>query len=184
MYKRQTFGTHVVGTTDFHYENWYAASNFLSYGGKLDVVRAGGGTLANSNAGVAAAAADLSGTSRIDNYEDFINNHDDDTNWYFAAKNAGFWGENLKVAIIDNYADQTVTTPAGGFTTGNLAAVTVGFAVTMAQSGVSVGVGTTALATGYLKGIVVAKSTTGFDVKVTGKVDAAGSETLAEYQQN
>ena len=178
------FGTPGVGTTDFHYENWYAASNFLSYGGKLDVVRAGGGTLANSNAGVSAAAADLSGTSRIDNYEDFINNHDDDTNWYFASKNAGFWGENLKVAIIDNFADQTITTPSGGYTTGNLSQVTVGFAVTMKQSGVSVGVGTTAAATGYLKGIVVAKSTTGFDVRVTGKVDSAGSETLVDYQQN
>ena len=179
-----TFGTPGVGTTDYHYENWYAASNFLSYGGKLDVVRAGGGTLANANAAVGAANADMSGTSRIDNYEDFINNHDSNTNWYFAAKNAGFWGENLKVVQIDNYADQTVTTPAGGYTTGNLAATSVGFAVTMAQSGVSVGVGTTAAATGYLKGIIIAKSTTGFDVKITSKVDSAGAETLASYQQN
>ena len=179
-----TFGTPGVGTTDFHYENWYAASNFLSYGGKLDVVRAGGGTLANANAGVAAAAADMSGTSRIDNYEDFINNHDDDTNWYWAAKSAGYWGENLKVCQIDNYADQTITTPSGGYSSGNLAATSVGFAVTMAQSGVSVGVGTTAAATGYLKGIIIAKSTTGFDVKITSKVDSAGAETLVSYQQN
>ena len=27
-----TFGEPGVGTTDFHYECWYGASNFLSYG--------------------------------------------------------------------------------------------------------------------------------------------------------
>ena len=49
------FGKPGVGTTDYHYETWYAASNFLSYGGKLDVVRSVGGDLNTANAAVGAA---------------------------------------------------------------------------------------------------------------------------------
>ena len=52
----EVFGTPGLGLTDYHYETWYAASNFLSYGGQLDVVRSGGGELNNANAGVGIAS--------------------------------------------------------------------------------------------------------------------------------
>ena len=42
-------------TSNYQYESWYSASNFLSYGGSLKVVRCAGTNLKNSNAGVAAA---------------------------------------------------------------------------------------------------------------------------------
>ena len=70
------FGGPGVGLTDYHYETWYAASNFLSYGGQLDVVRAGGGNVAgsqmvNANAGVGIASTT---TLVIENYDDYNNN--------------------------------------------------------------------------------------------------------------
>ena len=173
-----TFGEPGVGTTDFHYETWYAASNFLSYGGKLDVVRCVGGDLNTANAGV--------GTSKItlllEGYDDYINNQADDTTWYFSAKNPGHWAENIKVAVIDNASDQVITPT---FETGSIASnVTVGYGVTQVLTGVSVGVGTTAAASGYLKGIVTAKGTTTIDVRVVSTVAADGTETLVDYQQN
>tara|TARA_Y100001973_G_scaffold92219_1_gene141703 strand:- start:1125 stop:3311 length:2187 start_codon:yes stop_codon:yes gene_type:complete len=175
-----TFGTPGAGTTDYHYEAWYSASNFLSYGGKLDVVRCVGGDLNTANAAVGAASTTL----LLEGYDDYVNNQADDTTWYFASKNPGFWAENIKVAVIDNVADQTLTPT---FEVGTIASnVTVGYAVTQALTGVSVGVGTTAAATGYLKGIVTKKGTgnTTIDVRVTSKVAADGTETLVDYQQN
>ena len=61
--------------TDAQYEYWMTASSYLSYGGVLKVVRAEGPTLANANAGVNAASATLTGANRIDNYDDYLNNH-------------------------------------------------------------------------------------------------------------
>ena len=171
-----TFGLPGVGTTDYHYETWYAASHYLSYGGKLDIVRCVGGDLNTANAAVGLANTTL----LLEGYEDYINNQADDTNWYFAAKNPGSWAENIKVAIIDNVADQTITPT---FETGTLASFSVGAGVTQALTGVTVGVGTTAAATGILKGIVTAKTSTGFDVRVVSTV-IGGTETLVDYQQN
>ena len=173
----EVFGEPGVGTTDFHYETWYAASNFLSYGGKLDVVRSAGGDLNTANAGVSAASTTL----LLEGYEDYVNNQADDTTWLFAAKNPGNWAENIKVAVIDNVADQTITPT---FQTGTLASnVTVGYGVTQHLTGTTVGVGTTAAATGILKGIVTAKTSTSFDVRVVSTV-IGGTETLVDYQQN
>ena len=173
----EVFGTPGVGTTDYHYETWYAASNFLSYGGKLDVVRSAGGDLNTANAGVASGSITL----LLEGYDDYVNNQADDTTWLFAAKNPGNWAENIKVAVIDNASDQTITPT---FQTGTLSAnVSVGYGVTQALTGTTVGVGTTAAATGILKGIVTAKTSTTFDVRVTSTV-IGGTETLVDYQQN
>jgi len=48
-----TFGTPM--STDRQYEYWMTASEYLSYGGVLKVVRTDGTTLNNANAGVGAA---------------------------------------------------------------------------------------------------------------------------------
>ena len=173
----EVFGEPGVGTTDFHYETWYAASNFLSYGGKLDVVRSAGGDLNTANAGVASGSITL----LLEGYEDYVNNQADDTTWLFAAKNPGNWAENIKVAVIDNVADQTITPT---LQTGTIASnVTVGYGVTQHLTGTTVGVGTTAAASGILKGIVTAKTATSFDVRVVSTV-IGGTETLVDYQQN
>jgi hypothetical protein len=174
----EIFGKPGVGTTDYHYETWYAASNFLSYGGKLDIVRCVGGDLNTANVAVGLANTTL----LLEGLEDYNNNQADDTNWYFAAKNPGNWSENIKVAIIDNAADQVITPT---LETGSLsgASTKVGFGVTQALTGVTVGVGTTAAATGILKGVITGKTATTIDVKVVSTV-IDGTETLVEYQQN
>ena len=172
----EIFGKPGVGTTDYHYETWYAASNFLSYGGKLDIVRCVGGDLNTANVAVGLANTTL----LLEGLEDYNNNQADDTNWYFAGKNPGHWAENIKVAIIDNAADQVITPT---LETGTIAATKVGFGVTQALTGVTVGVGTTAAATGILKGVVTGKTATTLDVKVVSTV-IDGSETLVDYQQN
>jgi len=172
----EVFGKPGVGTTDYHYEAWYSASNFLSYGGKLDVVRSVGGDLNTANVAVGLANTTL----LLEGLEDYNNNQADDTNWYFAAKNPGHWSENIKVAIIDNAADQTITPT---LETGTIAATKVGFGVTQALTGVTVGVGTTSAATGILKGVVTGKTATTLDVKIVSTV-IGGTETLVEYQQN
>ena len=172
----EVFGKPGVGTTDYHYEAWYSASNFLSYGGKLDVVRSVGGDLNTANVAVGLANTTL----LLEGLEDYNNNQADDTNWYFAAKNPGHWSENIKVAIIDNAADQTITPT---LETGTIADTKVGFGVTQALTGVTVGVGTTSAATGILKGVVTGKTATTLDVKVVSTV-IGGTETLVEYQQN
>ena len=187
------FGGPGVGLTDYHYETWYAASNFLSYGGQLDVVRAGGGNVAgsqmvNANAGVGIASTSI---LAIENYDDYNNNEINATSYYWAAKNPGSWGENLKVCVIDAAADQRIsgilTTKVGIKTSNNImnANIAVGYAVTQGMSGVTIGIGTTGSPgnNDYLKGIVTGVGNSFVDVKVVSTVKA-GIETAAIYQAN
>jgi hypothetical protein len=169
----EIFGKPGVGTTDYHYETWYAASNFLSYGGKLDIVRSVGGDLNTANAAVGLANTTL----LLEGLEDYNNNEASGTNWYFAAKNPGHWSENIKVAIIDNAADQIITPT---LETGTIAATKVGFAVTQHLTGNTIGVGTVTAATGILKGVVTGKTSTTIDIKVVSTV-IDGSENLVDY---
>ena len=187
------FGGPGVGLTDYHYETWYAASNFLSYGGQLDVVRAGGGNVAgsqmvNANAGVGIASTSI---LAIENYDDYNNNEINATSYYWAAKNPGSWGENLKVCVIDAAADQRIsgilTTKVGIKTSNNImnANIAVGYAVTQGMSGVTIGIGTTGSPgnNDYLKGIVTGVGNSFVDIKVVSTVKA-GIETAAIYQAN
>ena len=144
-------------TSDYHYEYWYSASNFLSYGGSLKVVRCGGTNLKNSNAGVGVASTS---TVSIDNYEDY--QATTLTSAYWVAKNQGSWAEGLKVCVIDNFADQTLS----GINTSN---VSVGYGVSQALSGVIAGVGTTTAASGYLRGIITGIGASTVYVKVTSQ---------------
>ena len=180
----EIFGGPGAGLTDYHYESWYAASNFLSYGGQLDVVRAGGGELNNANAGVGIASTT---SLRVDNFDDYNNNHTSDTSFYWAAKNPGFWAENVKVCVIDAAADQRIsgilTTAVGVGTTIVSHGLQVGYAVTQALSGVSIGIGTTAVASGYLKGVITGVGVSFVDVKVVSYVNG-GTETKVDYQAN
>ena len=178
-----TFGKPL--STDSQYEYWMSASSYLSYGGILKVVRTAGATLNNANAGVGIAATTV---LRIDNYDDYLNNHDDATNYTYAAKNPGSWGNGLKVCFIDDAADQIV-----GIATTNPSALgaTIGFGVTANLSAVTIpGLGSTSTFTGYLKGIITGVTTdttngaSSIDVKILSRVSSAGTTAGTETKIN
>ena len=163
--------------TDAQYEYWMTASSYLSYGGVLKVVRSDDADLKNANAGVQVAAADV----KVKNYEDYIENHQDGSTFFYGAKNPGTWAENLKVCTIDDFADQTLTVPAAAVT-----AATVGFGITESVTNVVIpGAGSTSSFTGHIKGIITGKNATNntLDVKVVSRVDTAGTETLIDYAE-
>tara|TARA_B100001996_G_scaffold317635_1_gene261003 strand:+ start:28 stop:2229 length:2202 start_codon:yes stop_codon:yes gene_type:complete len=175
-------------STDSQYQYWMSASSYLSYGGVLKVVRTAGSTLQNANAGVGIAATTMTGTARIDNYDDYLNNHADATNFNYAAKNPGSWANNLKVCFIDDQADQTI-----GITTNNLrgAGFVVGYGVTaqLPANTIIPGLGTTSEFNGYLKGIITGVSTDAtnsgstINVKVTQRVSTTGVLSATDYQE-
>ena len=184
-----TFGKPL--STDTQYEYWMSAANYLSYGGVLKVVRTGNTSdtlMVNANAGVGIASTT---TLKINNYDDYQQNHKDgDSTFTYAAKNPGTWGNGLKVCYIDDFADQTV-----GIATTSLANIgaTIGFGVTASlDNQVIPGAGTTSGFTGFLKGIVVGLTTdaTGgdskVDIKVVSRVETVGggsTETKIDYQE-
>jgi hypothetical protein len=172
-------------STDSQYEYWMSASSYLSYGGILKVVRTDGSTLNNANAGVGAASTSA---LKIENYDDYTNNHSDGNNFTYAAKNPGTWANNLKVCFIDNLADQTI-----GIATTNpsTAGATIGFGVTTALTNIALaGSGTTSLFNGYLKGIITGVTTdaTGgnstIDVRIVSRVSSGNTETLIDYAES
>jgi len=176
-----TFGKPL--STDRQYEYWMSASSFLSYGGILKVARTGGGALNNANAGTGATSVTL----RIDNYDDYEENHLNDGTFTWAAKNPGSWGDGMKVCVIDNAADQRLGINT---TNPNAAGAIVGHGVTTPLSDVVIpGAGTTTTFNGYLKGIITGVSTDAvngsstIDVKIVSQVSSAGTETKLNYQQ-
>ena len=158
---------------DFHYEYWYSASNFLGYGGSLKVVRSSGNNLRNANAGVGTTSIS---SLKIENFDDYEDNFSNATTFLWAAKNPGYWADGIKVCVIDNFADQTIS----GIATASLA---VGYGVTQLLSGTVAGVGTTTTASGYIKGIITGIGQSSVDVKVLSKI-VQGVETNQEYTQN
>ena len=178
----QVFGKPL--STDAQYEYWMSASSYLSYGGVLKVVRTGGGSLNNANAGVSQA---FDAAVEIKNFDDYEANWADDiANYVFAAKNPGSWANNLKICVIDDKADQTI-----GITTTNpgAAGAVIGYGVTTVLSSVTIPQsGSTTTFNGYLKGIItgVTTSTDGnssIDVKIVSRVSTAGVETPINYTQ-
>jgi phage tail sheath protein FI len=159
---------------NYQYEYWYSASNFLSYGGSLKVVRCSGSNLTNSNAGVGVAATN---GLLIENFEDYQSSYSIGGNFYWAAKNPGYWAENLQVCVIDNFADQVLS----GI---NTSGVSVGYAATQAITSQIPGVGVVESASGYLKAIVTGVGASTVSVKVVGTVSAAGTETAVDYTED
>jgi hypothetical protein len=162
-------------STDGQYQYWMSASSYLSYGGILKVVRTGGNTLNNANStrsGVSSASL------QIKNFDDYQANHSDDTvTWGFAAKNPGSWANNLKVCLIDDKADQTLSVAS---TTG----ISVGMGLTTTLSNVVIaGSGTTSAFNGYLKGIITGIGASAVDVKIVSRVDSSNVETPITYSE-
>ncbi len=176
-------------STDAQYEYWQSASSFLSYGGVLKVCRTDSTHLNTANAGVGIASTS---TLKIKSYDDYNASYTSASNYSWAAKTPGSWGNGLKVCVIDDLADQTI-----GITTDNLLRMgaVVGAGVTVALSGTVIpGAGTTSTFTGYLKGIITGVSTDGdssastIDVKIVSRITGAAglssySETKIDYSE-
>ncbi len=179
-----TFGKPL--STDRQYEYWLTGSEFLSYGGVLSVTRVDGDTLNNANAGTDEAS---SSSLKIKNFDDYESAYSESTEYYYAARNPGSWGNGIKVCQIDAQADQRLTintaNPAG-------AGVTLGYGVTMAINTSLPGSGTTSVFTGYLKGIItgittIAEGSSTIDVKVVSRVHQSGTGTTVtnvDYEPN
>ena len=172
-------------SNDRQYEYWMTASEYLNYGGILSVVRTDGSNLVNANAGVGIGS---SASLKIKSYDDYQENYTSATSYYYAARNAGEWANNLKVCTIDNAADQIL-----GVSTDSLAGlgITVGYGVTTTLTTVALpGAGTTTTFTGMLKGIITGVSTDAtngnstISVKVVSRVNSAGTEFAINYQEN
>ena len=156
---------------DGQFEYWMTASSYLSYGGVLRVLRSDSTNLNNANAGVSAASATL----KIKSYDDYTANYTLASDWFYAAKNPGTWGNGLKVFTIDHFADQVITI-------GSTANITVGMGVTQAITGRNlVGPGTvTTYTSGFMRGIITGIGTTAgpgiktdqITVKIVDRVDA------------
>ena len=161
--------------TSDQYEYWMSASSYLSYGGVLRVVRTDGSSLVNANAAVATGSGSSVTNLKIKNLEDYYNSYTTPTSWYWATKNPGTWGNDLKVCVIDARADQTLS----GITTSG---IVVGAAVTQAFGGAQIGgIGTSITLNGHLKGIVTGIGSSSIDVKVVSQVSTAGTVANADY---
>ena len=159
---------------DGQYETWLAASSYLSYGGVMSVVRAENLNL--RNAGVDPSGIGLTNTV-INSVDDYTNKGYDEniiSGVAIAAKNPGGWANGLKVAIIDNKVDQTLTV-------GSTASSLVGSGVTQTFSKEVQGVGTYTTETGYLKGIITEIGAGTLGVKVLSFVNNSGIETSVTY---
>ena len=111
-----------------NYEFWFTASEFLNYGGNLQVARissASSGFLTNANSTGATSV-------NINNLGDYEANFEGSSQTYkLASKTPGTWGNALQVVSIDSGADQILTLANGvAFTAGD--AVTDGTATGVA----------------------------------------------------
>jgi len=173
-------------STDRQYEYWMSGASYLTYGGILKVVRTDGTTLRNANAGVSIASTT---TLKIKNNDDYEENYQSSSDFFWASKNPGTWANNLKVCFIDNQADQRLGVSTNAFGDGSNLKVNVGTAVTASITGAIPGAGTTSGFDGYLKAIVTGVNTdtagsSSIDVKITARVSAAGTEYPIDYAKN
>jgi len=171
-----TFGKPIG--TDRQYEYWMSGNSFLSYGGILKVVRVGGDTLNNGNAGTQSASE----TVRIDNLDDYEQNHQTDSSFYWAARNPGTWSNSLKVCTIDNLSDQIISVAT---TNPGASGFVVGYGVSAPKDGTTIpGNGSLISFNGSLKGIITGVNTdaqtaanSSIEVKVLSRVTPVTQST-------
>ena len=162
-------------STDKHYEHWMVASSYLAYGGRMLISRADDAGLTNSFVGTASSIKIKSD----ENYNQLGYDENTITNVTFAARNPGSWGNNIKVAVIDAFADQILS----GIVTANTS-IGCGITQSVPANTVLPGVGTTSILTGYFKGIVTGIGASQISVKVLSHFSSTGTETLVDYQPN
>jgi len=171
---------------------WLHASNYLSYGGILQVVRVGSSASTAMNNAYYPASVGIGSTAniKIKSVEDYnnknqaqvnnVNSYDSSlTKFYYAAKNPGTWGNNLTVYTIDAAADQTIS----GIGTTSLV-VGYGVSVTL-NSRVYAGLGATSIFNGYLKGIITGIGQSSADVKLISRYSTdTGIAEYIDYSSN
>ena len=162
-------------STDKHYENWMVASSYLAYGGVLRVSRADDQLLKNGFVGVAASIKIKS----TEHYEQLGYDENTITGVTVAARNPGTWSNDIKVAILDSRADQTIT----GISTSNVT-VGCGFTVAVPAGTTLPGAGTTSLLDGYFQGVVTGVGQTALDLKLVKHISDAGVVADVDYTQN
>ena len=160
--------------TDSQYEDWMVASSYLSYGGVLSVVRADDDDLKNAFVGAASSI-------KIRSVDDYTNNGYDEstiTGVTVAARNPGSWGNDVKVAIVDNAADQILVVGAS-----HTAVVGMGISMAVPSATYQISAGSTSVLDGFYKGIVTeADIDSQISVKFISHVSAAGTETAKDYE--
>jgi len=153
----QTFGK--PSSNDSQYESWLTASSYLSYGGTLRVVRLDSSNLINAHYPVSSPVS-----LKITSQEDYVDNHQSDSNWIFSSRDPGSWGNGLKVCVIDAAADYRLGIGTFGIQVGY--GFTVGINTSYATSN-----GTVSTFDGYLKGIITAVGEGTIDIKVVSRYD-------------
>ena len=165
-------------SNDKHYEHWLVASSYMAYGAPMRIVRADDTNLSNAFVGTGAIKI-----KSIENYDQLQYDENVVPNRTVIAKNPGSWANGIRVAIIDGKADQILTGVTTTAVNGTSSNITVGMGVTQSLVGrTSIGTGTTAALTGYLKGIVTEVGVGQISVKVLSQVDGA-TETPKDYQE-
>jgi len=155
----QVFGKPSINSSQ--YETWLTASSYLSYGGTLRVVRSDDANLVNAHYPVGAAVTNLKITSN----QNYIDVHQTSSDWIYAAKDPGSWGNGLKVCVIDAAADYRIGMGTFG--------IQVGYAFTVAlNTQYSTATGTVQQFDGYLKGLVTQVNIQSIDVKIVSRFDA------------
>jgi len=119
--------------TNDNYEWWFTASEFLNYGGNLQVARISDSSasfLTNANSiGSAVSGVPNIKINSLSSYE--ANVEGTTPAYFYAAKTPGSWGNSLQIAVIDQGADQNLTVPSG------LSTSAVGTVVSGSSSGAS-----------------------------------------------
>ena len=163
----------------------YINDNVFGGGGAANITL----TVNGLGSGEASVVADP--TLKIKNYSDYTATSDEIVPYIFAGKNPGTWVNGLKIAVIDDKADQILEV---GSTAANLARV--GYAVTVSLDNVrrpikrtgrsgenSAGISTF---NGYLKGIITGISTSSgkIDVKIVSRVSVGSTVEEPVFYKN
>ena len=172
-------------SVDNQYEYWLSASSYLSYGGNMRIVRADDADLKNSHVsvgGTSGGVVDGVKIKSLDHYNELGYDLNTLGTTLISAQNPGSWADGIRVAIIDSFADQTLSISTGTAVSG----AWVGYGVTQITSKTLVGSGTTSTLDGYLKGIITGVNTTSntIDIKVLTHVSSGGTATSVDYQEN
>ena len=156
-------------TKDLQTEYWLSAASYLSYGGILRVIRSTGNSLRTPNVGVSSSFLTSLLIKNKDDYE--TNFYDQASTWHFATKTPGSWGNGIKIAVIDNFADQIIT----GIDTSRFVTTTT---TTTFNVGVST-TGTVGVTTNIITGIVTTGISPAQVVNVLSGVISANTTVTA-----
>lgn len=116
----------------------------------------------------------------FDSYEEILDFNA--KSYIFAAKDPGSWANNLKVCVIDNKADQTISVDSAFLQSND---IRVGYGVSIPLSNATViGSGTTSSFTGQLRAIVTGVQSDAIDVKIVNRLEDGQETPVAVTYQN